>query len=97
MDSALRILTVAGRLWGDDHTHSAREVHTSSPNARDARALKEQPMKIMASFVLAASLLVGCASTGTNNPHADGEAPVQPDSGPTLCKDGTTPPCNIRD
>ena len=54
-------------------------------------------MKIIASFLVAATLLAGCTSTVDNNPHEDGAVAVPRESGPALCKDGTTPPCNTRD
>jgi hypothetical protein len=40
--------------------------------------------------------MAGCAATGSNNPHEDGVAQVPPDAGPTLCRDGSPPPCTPR-
>ena len=37
----------------------------------------------------------GCVS-GSNEPHADGPGATTPTAGPTLCRDGTAPPCNDR-
>lgn len=46
------------------------------------------------SLLLVAGLACGCAAEG-NISHADGPGAAKPDA-PTLCRDGTTPPCNDR-
>ena len=52
-------------------------------------------MRIFASFFVAACLICGCAAGGI--PHDDSPAATKRDSGPALCRDGSTPPCNDRD
>jgi len=54
------------------------------------------PMRTIASFFIAAYLIYGCASGG-NIPHDDSPGATKRDSGPALCRDGSTPPCNDRD
>lgn len=54
-------------------------------------------MKILASFLIAAYVLAGCAASAGNVSHADSEGSAKRDSGPMLCRDGSTPPCNDRD
>jgi len=53
-------------------------------------------MKSVISLALAACLLCGCVA-GSTTMHEDSPAAVNRDQGPTLCRDGTTPPCNDRD
>jgi hypothetical protein len=53
-------------------------------------------MRTFASLFIAAFLIYGCASGG-NIPHDDSPGATKRDSGPVLCKDGSTPPCNDRD
>ncbi|HEY3659508.1 MAG TPA: hypothetical protein VGL34_31410 [Steroidobacteraceae bacterium] len=53
-------------------------------------------MKVVVGFFAAAYLLSGCV-TGSTIPHDDSPAAVQRDGGPTLCRDGTVPPCTPRD
>jgi hypothetical protein len=53
-------------------------------------------MRIFISVVIAAHLLSACASGG-NIPHDDSPGATTRDSGPVLCRDGSTPPCNDRD
>ena len=48
-----------------------------------------------------ACLMGGCASlnapvNNANNPHEDGLAQPSPEAGPTLCQDGSVPPCTPR-
>ncbi|MEP6548376.1 MAG: hypothetical protein ABJD53_13030 [Gammaproteobacteria bacterium] len=45
-------------------------------------------------LLVAAYLASGCVA-GSNISHADGPGASKPDA-PTLCRDGTTPPCNDR-
>ena len=52
-------------------------------------------MKTLISLFIAASLLSGCATTGLT--HEDSPAAVKRDEGPSLCLDGTIPPCVSRD
>jgi len=64
-------------------------------------ALKTAPgqganVKIFASILFALSLMSGCVA-GSTISHDDSTAAVNHDSGPLLCKDGSTPPCNPRD
>ncbi len=53
-------------------------------------------MKVLASFVLAASLLTGCISSSSPPAPAKNTTVVVPqNSGTTVvCQDGTRPPCN---
>ena len=53
-------------------------------------------MKIIAGLIVAAFLTAGCATSGANNPHEDSKGTVPRENGPTLCRDGSTPPCNDR-
>ena len=53
-------------------------------------------MKILVSLAMTACLLGGCVA-GSTVPHDDSPAATKRDEGPTLCRDGTTPPCNDRD
>ena len=53
-------------------------------------------MKSVISLVIDACLLSGCVA-GSLMTHEDSPAAVKRDEGPALCRDGTTPPCNIRD
>lgn len=46
------------------------------------------------SLLWVACLACGCAAGG-NISHADGPGAAKPDA-PTLCRDGSTPPCNDR-
>jgi hypothetical protein len=48
------------------------------------------------SFLLIAYLMVGCVA-GSNVSHEDSPGATKRDSGPALCRDGSTPPCNDRD
>jgi len=48
------------------------------------------------SFFLAVYLMAGCVA-GSNISHDDSPAASNHDSGPELCRDGSTPPCNSRD
>jgi hypothetical protein len=54
-------------------------------------------MKILISFLVASCLLSGCMTTGSTVPHDDSAAATPREAGPTLCRDGTVPPCNPRD
>ena len=53
-------------------------------------------MKMIAGFIIATLLGAGCVTTGANNPHEDSQGTVPRENGPTLCRDGSTPPCNDR-
>jgi hypothetical protein len=53
-------------------------------------------MKVIISAIAAAYLVCGCVA-GDTLPHADSPASQNHDDGPTLCRDGTAPPCNDRD
>jgi hypothetical protein len=46
--------------------------------------------------ILIAYLMVGCAA-GSTISHEDSPGATKRDSGPALCRDGSTPPCNDRD
>jgi len=64
---------------------------------RAATALKEDgTMKTLISLLLGACLAAGCV-TGGNITHEDSPGAVKRDAGPSLCRDGSTPPCNDRD
>ena len=58
-------------------------------------------MKILLSAALMVCCLGGCVSeSGEYNKslvHADSIAAIPTDQGPTLCRDGTAPPCTVRD
>jgi hypothetical protein len=41
-------------------------------------------------------LMAGCVGGG-NVTHEDSPGATKRDSGPALCRDGSTPPCNDRD
>jgi hypothetical protein len=51
---------------------------------------------MLGSFLLVAYLMVGCVA-GSNVSHEDSPGATKRDSGPALCRDGSTPPCNDRD
>jgi hypothetical protein len=51
---------------------------------------------MLGSFLLTTSLMVGCVAGG-NVSHEDSPGATKRDSGPALCRDGSTPPCNDRD
>jgi hypothetical protein len=53
-------------------------------------------MKTIVSFLVAAFLLSACVA-GSEISHEDSPAAAKRDAGPTLCRDGSTPPCNDRD
>lgn len=53
-------------------------------------------MTRMMSLFLAACIMAGCVA-GSTIPHDDSPAATNRDDGPTLCRDGTAPPCNDRD
>ena len=48
------------------------------------------------SLLFVVFLMPGCVSGG-NVPHEDSPGATKRDSGPALCRDGSTPPCNDRD
>lgn len=50
----------------------------------------------LGSFLLVTFLMTGCVSGG-NVTHEDSPGATKRDSGPALCRDGSTPPCNDRD
>jgi hypothetical protein len=56
---------------------------------------------IVSSLTLSSMLLVVCLTTGCvsggNVTHEDSPGATKRDSGPALCRDGSTPPCNDRD
>lgn len=52
-------------------------------------------MKIMLSIVTTAYLITGCVA-GSTVSHYDDPAAVKRDQGPALCRDGTAPPCTVR-
>jgi hypothetical protein len=52
--------------------------------------------RAMSGFLLSAYLMVGCVAGG-NVSHEDSPGATKRDSGPALCRDGSTPPCNDRD
>ncbi len=53
-------------------------------------------MRALASLFIAAYLISGCIGGG-NMTHEDSPGATKRDSGPALCRDGSTPPCNDRD
>ncbi len=56
---------------------------------------KEFAMRIVAACMLTC-LMIGCTAFNANNPHEDSPGQPTPDRGPTLCMDGTPPPCTPR-
>jgi hypothetical protein len=50
----------------------------------------------LGSLILVVNLMAGCVSGG-NVTHEDSPGATKRDSGPALCRDGSTPPCNDRD
>lgn len=50
----------------------------------------------LGSLLLTVNLMTGCVSGG-NVTHEDSPGATKRDSGPALCRDGSTPPCNDRD
>jgi hypothetical protein len=53
-------------------------------------------MKAVISLFIVACLTAGCIGPGAVT-HEDSPGVVKRDEGPTLCHDGSTPPCNDRD
>jgi hypothetical protein len=53
-------------------------------------------MKVFISLCMVAWLAAGCIGPGAVT-HEDSPGVVKRDEGPTLCHDGSTPPCNDRD
>jgi hypothetical protein len=52
-------------------------------------------MKVLASLLVAASMLSGCISSSDPSPPAKTTVVVPQNSGTTVvCQDGTKPPCN---
>jgi len=51
---------------------------------------------MLGSFLLTTCLMGGCVA-GSNVSHEDSPGATKRDSGPALCRDGSTPPCNDRD
>ena len=54
-------------------------------------------MKTSLSIVLLACLMCGCEGMQGAIAHDDSMAAVPRDQGPTLCRDGSVPPCTPRD
>jgi hypothetical protein len=54
-------------------------------------------MKTAFGLLVIACLMSGCLTAGSTVPHEDSTAVVSRDAGPTLCRDGTAPPCTPRD
>jgi hypothetical protein len=52
-------------------------------------------VKLIASLVAAAWLMSGCVA-GSAISHEDDPAAAKRSTGPTLCRDGTAPPCTPR-
>ena len=52
-------------------------------------------MKLIMSIFAAAYLSTGCVA-GDAVSHYDDPAAVKRDQGPALCRDGTAPPCPVR-
>ena len=52
--------------------------------------------QLWGSFLLVVFVMTGCVSGG-NVTHEDSPGATKRDSGPALCRDGSTPPCNDRD
>ena len=56
---------------------------------------KVKPMKLIMTILLAACV-TGCLGNGGNIPHEDSEGATPHNEGAPLCRDGTPPPCVIR-
>ena len=52
-------------------------------------------MKLIVTILLAACV-TGCLGNGGNIPHEDSEGATPHNEGAPLCRDGTPPPCVIR-
>jgi hypothetical protein len=61
----------------------------------NARRRKGLTVKIIA--LLLAACLTGCLGNGGNIPHEDSQGSTPHNEGAPLCRDGTPPPCVIRD
>jgi hypothetical protein len=53
-------------------------------------------LRMVGGFLLVGYLMAGCVA-GSNISHEDSPGATKRDSGPALCRDGSTPPCNDRD
>ncbi|MDP9091351.1 MAG: hypothetical protein M3O26_21775 [Pseudomonadota bacterium] len=53
-------------------------------------------MKLLVTGLLAVCI-AGCLGGGGGIPHEDSAGAAPRSEGPTLCRDGTPPPCVIRD
>jgi len=53
-------------------------------------------VKSVMSLLIAVWFVSGCVG-GSAVTHEDSPGAVKRDQGPTLCRDGSTPPCNDRD
>jgi len=60
---------------------------------------KESTMRTLAACMLTCLItgLAGCAAYDANDPHSDSPGQPSQERGPTLCRDGTPPPCTIRE
>jgi hypothetical protein len=52
--------------------------------------------RVLGGLLMIASLVSGCVA-GSTIAHDDSPGSTQRESGPVLCRDGSTPPCNDRD
>ena len=52
-------------------------------------------MKSLLGLIIAAYLATACVS-GSNISHEDSPGATKRDGGPSLCRDGSVPPCNDR-
>jgi hypothetical protein len=64
-------------------------------HSENARRRKGMTMKLVMSILLAACM-TGCLGNGGNIPHEDSEGSTPHNEGAPLCRDGTPPPCVIR-
>jgi hypothetical protein len=60
------------------------------------RACQGGIVKAIISLLIVAWLATACVA-GNNIAHEDSPGVTKRDAGPTLCRDGSTPPCNDRD
>jgi hypothetical protein len=82
------------------HADSSTAIRPPGPNyygSPGCTETYEDVMKKVISLLTVTYLLSACLGTGSSLPHDDSVAAAPRDAGPTLCHDGTVPPCTPRD